>query len=340
MTEQNMTKEGKESIVKENAIIVEEKEKSESNDKTRWHVIFGDILSKLLTPVNISVEIDVSVMSSPPKSDILLVRRESPEWTKAQLQRLPDGIRDTRADHILLEFKFTESVNQEVIAQALGYDTFYKRANEKIEQKRIQTFILSSKTPDKKLRKMVGFKDEIKPGVFKSSHAVIDSVQLISINDLSDEPHNLYIKCFASKKGVREKSFNKLFDCKKETLTSDVIYVITGLFNIFAKKIKGAEIMQETSGYTTEEIMGMGKEICEALLNVYSLDDILKKYKPEEVFANYKPEEVFANYKPEEVLANYKPEEVLANYKPEERLKGLGAEEIKKYLESIKNNLN
>ncbi|MBF0201228.1 MAG: hypothetical protein HQK66_07930, partial [Desulfamplus sp.] len=176
-----------------------------------------------------------------------------------------------------------------------------------------------SKTPDQKLRKMAGFRDEIKPGVFKSSHVVIDAVQLISINDLSDEPHNLYIKCFASKKSVRKRSFNNLLNSRKGMLAFDLYFVFAGLFNIFTRKEKGVEIMQETSGYTTDEIMNIGKEMYESFLNYCSLDDILKKYKPEDVLSHYKPEELFVNYRPEDVLSHYKPEDVFSHYKPEER---------------------
>ena len=116
---------------------------------TRWHIILGGMLEELLTSVKITVKTDFHIMSSPPKADILLLRRNTRGWTKEQLVRLPDGIRDTKADHILVEFKYTESVNKAAIAQTLAYDTFYKRVNQNLDVKRIQTFILSSATPQK-----------------------------------------------------------------------------------------------------------------------------------------------------------------------------------------------
>ena len=79
-------------------------------NKTRWHRLLGTLLEYLLTPVDISVHCDVKVMVNPPEADILLLRRETAQWTEQQRLRLPDGIRNTRAQHILLEFKYSESV--------------------------------------------------------------------------------------------------------------------------------------------------------------------------------------------------------------------------------------
>ncbi len=93
-----------------------------NTDKTRWHRILAGMFKELLTPLNITVLPDVRIMTDPPKIDILLIRRETPPWTDEQLMRLPDGIRDTRADHILIEFKFTESVNRNALNQAVAYE--------------------------------------------------------------------------------------------------------------------------------------------------------------------------------------------------------------------------
>ena len=75
--------------------------------KTRWHQLLGKLLEELLVPVGVKVQTDFSVMSEPPKTDILLLRKEHRRWAKVQQERLPDGVRDSRARHILLEFKYT-----------------------------------------------------------------------------------------------------------------------------------------------------------------------------------------------------------------------------------------
>lgn len=79
--------------------------------KTFWHRLLGALLTYILTSVNISVQTDVPIMTDPPEVDILLLRRYDRQWTQDQRLRLPDGIRDSPAHTILIEFKATESVN-------------------------------------------------------------------------------------------------------------------------------------------------------------------------------------------------------------------------------------
>jgi len=78
---------------------------------TPWHRLLGEVLEKLLTPVGLSVYTELSLMNRPPRADILILRRQPAHWTAPQLERLPDGVRDSQASHILLEFKYTESLS-------------------------------------------------------------------------------------------------------------------------------------------------------------------------------------------------------------------------------------
>ncbi|MCK5524631.1 MAG: hypothetical protein KAI83_16015 [Thiomargarita sp.] len=53
-------------------------------------------------------------MGKSPEVDILLFQRETLKWTIEQQERLPDGIRQSDARSILLEFKYTESVDKSI----------------------------------------------------------------------------------------------------------------------------------------------------------------------------------------------------------------------------------
>jgi len=302
---------------------------TESN-LTRWHIILGDMLEKLLSPVNITVETDFPVMSKPPRGDILLIRRDTPQWTRQQLELLPDGIRDTKADYILVEFKCTESVNKKAITQAVAYDFFYRNVQESLDDSRIQTFILSSITPQKKIRERAGYTQQIMPGVFKSINFMVEPVQLISINDLSDSAHNQYIKCFASKKKEKEKAFEELIETENIDTNAELFFIFSGLWNIFNKKHKGAEIM-EKRGYTPEDVMNIGKEMHEFFMASLKVDDVIKRFSPEDILSKFEPEKR---------LSGLKPEERLSGLKPEERLSGLSIKEIESFLEKKKKNEN
>ncbi len=331
---------------------IEKKKKNEGKNITRWHHLLAKMLEELLTPVDITVIQDFPIMSSSPEADILLIRRDHTRWTQEQLMRLPDGIRDTRADHILIEFKYTESVNKAAMAQALAYDTFYRRIQKSLKQERIQTFIVSSRTPGKRVKEKFGYTKEKKPGVYHSTCPMLDSLHMISINELSDECHNDFFKCFASRKKENQRAFKMLLQSGQRRLSAGFYYLISGLGNIIFHKRKGGTTMERE--FTPKLVTEMGKELREMLLNGLRPEDFLPRFKPEEILAGLKPEEILANFKPEEILAgfkpeeilaglkpeeilaNFKPEEVLANFKPEEILSAFSIEDIEKFLDNKK----
>ena len=94
------------------------------------HQIFSGSLLESLTPVEITIHIEVDLLGESPKADILLLRREGEAWNEAQRARLPDGVRDNAAGHVLVEFKYTESVNPKALAQAIAYDYFLQTGAE------------------------------------------------------------------------------------------------------------------------------------------------------------------------------------------------------------------
>lgn len=71
---------------------------------------------------------EFQVAPKPPLGNVLILRPEGDAWTEAQRERLPDGIRHSRASHILLEFKYSESVNDAAMRQAVMVDALYRRA--------------------------------------------------------------------------------------------------------------------------------------------------------------------------------------------------------------------
>jgi len=307
----------------------------------RWHRLLGRMLEELLTPVDITVITEFQIMTDPPEADILLIRRNHPHWTAAQLRLLPDGIRDTAADHILLEFKYTESVNQSVLYQALAYDTFYRRV-QKLKPERIQTFIISSKTPARRFLREFGYADTTMPGVYFSSNAMLGSLPVISLNELPDEPQNLFIKCFASRKKQKELAFKKLLKSGKHIMNGGLYRLLTGLWSIYFQRKKGENIMD--LDLTPEQLMEMGKDIEEAWLAFLPVEKKLAGLKPSERIAGLKPSERVAGLNPEEILGSFNsaeriaglnPEDVLGSFNPEDVLAKLSIKDIQAYLNKI-----
>ncbi len=116
---------------------------------------------------------------------------------------MPDGIRDSKASHILIEIKYSESFNEAVATEAIGYDVFYKM-KKLATGKKLQTVLLSAKKPEANILSELGYQATEYPGVYRAQYPIIKNVLLLSLNELSNEPHNLWIKCFASRKKVKK----------------------------------------------------------------------------------------------------------------------------------------
>jgi hypothetical protein len=282
-----------------------------------WHKLLGKIFEELLTPVNITVETGFPIMAGSPEADVLLIRRNQPRWTEAQRSLLPDGIRDTQADHVLIEFKYSESVNQDVLFQALSYRYLYLKI-QKLKPERLHTVIVSSKTPSQQFRMDFGYQESDRPGVWHSNKTMLDILHILVLNDLSDAPHNLFIKCFASRPKVKERSFKKLFESSWKKLNASLLHIFMGMRSIYASAQEGIDMMEYE--LTPEKVMEIGKGFEDAFLACLPIDKRLKGLKPEDIFARSKPEDIFARFKPEERIAGLKLEDILANSSAEDIL--------------------
>ena len=98
--------------------------KEPQSPQTDWHLSFGEALEWDLIPVGVSISPEAPVMIKSPQADILILRQPETAWTFEQLERLPDGIRQSTARHILLEFKYTQSISNDAVVQTLAYDLF------------------------------------------------------------------------------------------------------------------------------------------------------------------------------------------------------------------------
>ncbi len=122
----------------------------------RWHRLLGALLDAVLSPVGVRVETDIPVTAESPRADILLLRREQPHWNEAQRRRLADGLRDTEASHLLIEFKYTEGLSDSAFVQLLSYDYFYRR-HRRLPREDVACFLVSATTPRGDLLTRMGF---------------------------------------------------------------------------------------------------------------------------------------------------------------------------------------
>ncbi|KPA16214.1 hypothetical protein MHK_003577 [Candidatus Magnetomorum sp. HK-1] len=267
------------------------------------HILFGCMMKEPLTPLNLEVESDYEVGKGPPKLDVLIIRRTGARWSKTQLEFLPDGIRQSNCKHVILELKYTESINKTAIFQTIGYLGSYLRLKQ-FKPENVCAFIVSSKSPQKKMLNQIGFEQTDIKGIYRSRDCLLSNIQLISLNDLSDAPYNLWIKLFSSKINQRLSVLKRIlaFDLKK--LNKGLVSILVKILNFW--NIIGEISMQRIQKDILYESGGISDEVAGWFLSLF---------------------------KPEDRLRGLKPEDRLHGLKPEDRLNGLDLKIIEDYLQ-------
>ncbi len=328
--------------------------KKDKSSQTNWHRILGVMLQELLTPVGITVSINVEVMGDPPEADILLLRTGTPYWTSEQLALLPDGVRDSQANHILLEFKMTESLDKIAVAKTIGYDVFYEQS-QRLTSDTIQTFLVSSKTPRKTTLEKFDYSATAQAGVYHSCNIFLEEIPLLILNELADEPHNAFIKTFASHRKEKRKAFEQLWQLPYWDFPRKLQRVLGGLLNYWFPKEGGK--MEE--GLTIEYFIELGKQAEERFLNSIPverrlasipvekrlasipiekrlasipIEERLASIPVEVMLSQYHPKEVLTVYTPKDVLTMYNPREIIENYPTQTLLAEISAEELMQHL--------
>ena len=269
------------------------------------HQVLGRLLQLSLAPVEITVNVEVDLLGESPKADVLLLRREGVEWNTAQRARLPDGVRDSAAGHVLLEFKYTESVNETALAQAVTYDHLYRQA-QRLPEEQALTVVLSARTPRKERLKGWGY-EEMQKGVYRSPLPLLRRVWLLALNDLPPTPHNAFVKLFASREQEREAAFGALA-VPEVTISPQLHAYVFGLQETL--EVKGESNMAEM--LTPDKIMEIGEKIRQRVLETATPEEKLAGLDPQEILAGLDPQEILARLDPQEILARLDPQEILA----------------------------
>jgi hypothetical protein len=297
--------------------------KPETSARTFWHQLLGKVFQELLPPVGISVQVGFPILSESPEIDILLLRRDA-KWTKEQLSRLPDGVRESQAHHIILEFKDTQSINEMDFQQVFGYELLYTHA-QKVTYDAVQTFLLSAQQPQPSRLEKWGYVTTKHDGVYQSDYPLLDKITLLSLNELSDEPHNAWVKFFASRMAEKQKAFKRVKRyLKKVSIELEQLVVL--LWQLFVLKKGGDKMAAEmTFKLTHEELEETAK---------FWGDWFLRNLPAKEVVRHFKPEEILG-----QVVRHFRPEEILGQFNLQDRLAGLSLkelDEIEGYLKQLK----
>ncbi len=290
--------------------------------KTKWHNILGVVLQGWLIPTGIDVNIELPLSIDSMKTDIVLLRNhpDYKRWTERQRSRLPDGIRDSAASHILIEFKKTESISAEAFLQALMYDTLYRK-NQGLRYKQLQTFLVTSKTPHAKTLKIWDFVSTDIPGIYRSYNVALQRITLMDLNQLADTPHNIPYKCFASRQKEYEKAFYQL-DQSKHEWPRAMILILNGLRRLLSIRWRKEDMLNlRTEELHQEGLIEEGKRW-------------IKHLPPEDRLDGLSPQSRLKGLSLDEIelaVTNH-----LSEMPVETILKHFDPEEIERYLKSVR----
>ncbi len=252
--------------------------------RVQYHRLLGSGMRLSLAAVQVNVTTESSILSESPRVDILLLRREGTAWTEAQRARLPDGIRDSSATHILIEFKYTESVTEDGILQAAAYDLFYRQV-QRLSREQTLPVVLSAKTPQKSRLAHWGY-EESQRGVFLTQLPFVGRVMLLALNRLPAHSNNAIVKLFASLKRERDAGFASL-DREVFADSTDLHAYVLGLRQTL--KVKGKLNMAEV--LTPEKVLEYGKRMRELIFETGTPAERLAGLSPIEILAGLNYEE-------------------------------------------------
>jgi hypothetical protein len=298
----------------------------EKNTIPTSHDLFGSMMKETLIPVNLEVESNYEIGKAPPRLDVLIIRRTGPRWSKAQLEFLPDGIRQSRCKHIILELKYTESVSKLAIYQTLGYLSSYVQLKA-LKVENVSTFLVSSKKPQEAVLENLGLIPTDIQGVYQPEDNRIMPIQLISLNELSNDPYNLWIKLFASKYTERAFVLSQIVRHNRKKLKR-------GLGVVFLKIVKFWNILGETTMKRLQKIVYGPEDLTdEDIATFFSLFNIkpemaINYFKPEKVVTYLNPKERLHGLKPKDVMTQFEPKDVMTQFEPKDRLHGLKPKDV------------
>ncbi|MEO5377931.1 MAG: DUF4351 domain-containing protein [Magnetococcus sp. DMHC-6] len=223
----------------------------------------GETLKNLLEPVGIEVRLEVSVVSAPPKVDLILIKRDGDVWTEKQRLFLADGLRDLEVDHILVELKVTENLNKKTLTWISMYDALYLETA-KLERNQLLSVIMSSITPKREYLERYAFQPVGLSGVYDTKPLWGGVIRLILLNELADEAHNAPLKCFASHQEERKKAFKTIKQTELFRLSVSFGRIIVGLWRLL---MKGSLNSPEMEGITPEYVVQLGKDWLDLLVD-------------------------------------------------------------------------
>ncbi|MBF0262326.1 MAG: DUF4351 domain-containing protein [Magnetococcales bacterium] len=237
---------------------------------TNWHNLVGATLKSLLEPVGIEVRVEVPVTSSSPRADLILIRRQEGGWTEAQRLLLSDGLWDLEVDHILVELKITESLNEETLTRLSTYDTLFLESAG-LHRQQLQSLLIAAISPRPEFLDRFVFLPVGPRGVYVSQPLWGGTIRLILLNELADEKRNAPLKCFSSRREERKKAFQTIKQTGLFRISAAFGQTVVGLWRLLMQSSLNSPEME---GVTPEQVALLGREWLDFLVDIMPEEEL------------------------------------------------------------------
>lgn len=246
----------------------------EENTSVLLHQAFAETLETLLEPLGIEVQAEVEVSKQPLKVDIILIRRTGAIWTPQQLEVLCDGIRESSASHILVEFKNTESFDRKAVKGIITYEHSFQTTKE-LPDEDIQCFIVVAHAPQQATREKFRYTIRVTPGVYHSTCCLLADTPLIVLSELRTTTNNMFFKVFAHNRRAKLEAVQQIYSNDHTILTNNdnVRNVIFGLMPLW-DNTEEYSAMRITKEFLMEQGKAVQRRLAGELLGTEILDMI------------------------------------------------------------------
>ena len=125
---------------------------------------------------------------------------------------------------------------------------------------------------------------------------------VLVVNELRDEPHNEFLRLFASKQKVRKHTMEEVLDQPLSNWSEELWSVVFGLQQFY--QLEEESMKREL---TVDDVMEMGNNIRKRVIASASPEDRLAGLAPEERLAGLAPEELASMMEQIEALLSKNP---------------------------------
>ncbi|MBF0435201.1 MAG: DUF4351 domain-containing protein, partial [Magnetococcales bacterium] len=177
----------------------------------------------------------------------------------------------------LAEIKMTESLNDDALMQILIYDHLYLKSAQ-LERHQLRSVIISSITPRKEFLVRHSCRPVGPVGVHEYIPSCSGAVRLIFLNELTDEPQNAPLKCFASRHNEQKKAFETISHAGLFKLSVAFGQIVAGLWRLQMKSDLNSPEMEEI---TPEYVKQLGKEWFQSMMDATPEEELFSLPKLE-----------------------------------------------------------